>query len=128
MAHYTILMIGTTDNLCRIYADCQDSSSETTAEMTFGYDSCIPIDIISGKIYFYLDEEDACMFKKDSEVFNKYVCNGIFNDVWDIRNNDCDNLIYNCDNPDPKRPKEVIIDYLRNLPDDTTFFYCDAHL
>lgn len=126
MAHYTVLMIGTTDNLYQIYADCQDSSSETAAEMTFGYDYCVPMDIISGKSSFDLDTEDICIFKKDSEVFNKYVCDGIFNDVWDIRNNNCDILIYNCDNP--KKPKEVIIDYLKALPDDTTLFYCDAHL
>lgn len=42
MAHYRVLMIGTEANLMQIYADCQDSSSESKAEMAFAYDYLVP--------------------------------------------------------------------------------------
>lgn len=119
-------MIGSIDNLDQIYSDCQDSSSESEAEMTFGYDYCGPYDMIKHEDARW-DKEEECMFKKDSEEFKKYVLNGIFTDVWDIRNNDCDNLIYNYD-ARPRPDKAKTIEFLKSLPDDTTFFYCDAHL
>lgn len=126
MSHYKVLMIGTIDNLDQIYADCQDSSSESKAEMTFGYDYCNPYDMIKQETPRW-DNEESCMFKKDSKEFKEFVLNGIFTDVWDIRGSDCDHLIYNYDMR-PRPDKEKTIEFFKSLPDNTNFFYCDAHL
>ncbi len=126
MTHYRILMIGKIENLDQIYADCQDSSSETAAEMTFGYDYCNPYNIKENKHAYFIGEEAACVFGKESEIFKEYVLEGCFYDIWDIRGNDCDHLIFNGDNP--RQSFDEVIEFLKSLSDDTTFFYCDAHL
>lgn len=38
MAHYRILMVGSPDDVQRIYDTLSDSSSESAAEMAFGFD------------------------------------------------------------------------------------------
>lgn len=129
MSHCLILMIGKIENLDKIYADCQDSSSETDAEMTFGYDYCSPYNILSNKSAITIENEDKCMFTKNSKIFTDYVLNGYFYDVWDIRKNDCDHLIFNgCIRKNREEALENTYTFLKNLPDDTTFFYCEARL
>lgn len=92
--------------------------------MTFGYDYCSPYNMLTHKSARTMDEETECIFTKDSEVWKEYVLEGIFYDVWDIRENDCNHLIHN----DGINKKEKTIEYLKSLPNDSTFFYCDAHL
>lgn len=129
MAHVRILFVGTIDNLYKIFADCPDSSSESAAEMAFGAD--------------YIDERGygGEFTKSNTEYYNKII-NGNFYYCFDIRNPQWYGD-YDCVNKLPYRPEDMINfkereanhDYNRNLciesikllPDDTVFFFADSH-
>lgn len=129
MSHCRVLFIGTISNLDKIYADCPDSSSESEAEMAFGYDYLteIPKDIFLGKKdihgYFFHDAE-ACEFtKKDIDLYNKIVIGKLYNDCFDIRDNTSNHrLDWELDT------EEEIEEFFKNLPEDTHFFVCSGHL
>lgn len=42
MAHCRLLFVGTKDNMEAIFENCSDSSSESSADMTFGCDYITP--------------------------------------------------------------------------------------
>ena len=56
MAHIKVIMIGTRDNLQKIYDSVGDSSAETSAELAFGYD--------------YLDDNVDFYSFRESRAFN----------------------------------------------------------
>ncbi len=127
MAHYRVLMIGTEANLMQIYADCQDSSSESKAEMTFAYDYLVPYkkDYLMGKdkqAYSYFFGEECEFTKRDIKLYNEIIIERSFSECFDIRNNTSDHCISeeNC--------KEGLDKFFENLPEDTHFFLCDGHL
>ena len=138
MAHLRLLFIGGRDNLDQIFANCQDSSSETAAEMTIG------ADWISD--YDWLDEEEMQKgwttdnFTKDNEELYKQVIEGHWAYCYDIRNInnygsfDC----LNCPNFEEyvsggnwreieKRNKERTIAFIKGLPADTIFHFAESH-
>lgn len=123
MAHYDVLMIGTEANLMQIYADCSDSSSETKAEMAFAYDYLCPIskNKLLGKGIKKYDSEDYEFTKEDTELYNKIVQGGMFNDCFDIRDNTSNHRIMELDGRDFDK-------FFEDLPKGTYFFLCDGHL
>lgn len=123
MAHYDVLMIGTEANLMQIYADCLDSSSETKAEMAFAYDYLCPIskNKLLGKGIKKYDSEDYEFTKEDTELYNKIVQGGMFNDCFDIRDNTFNHRIMELDGRDFDK-------FFEDLSKDTHFFLCDGYL
>lgn len=123
MAHYNVLMIGTEANLMQIYADCSDSSSETKAEMAFAYDYLCPIskNRLLGKGIKKYDSEDYEFTKEDTELYNKIVQGGMFNDCFDIRDNTSNHRIMELNGRDFDK-------FFEDLSKATHFFLCDGHL
>lgn len=123
MSHCSVLMVGTEANLTLIYAGCPDSSSDTLAEMAFAYDYLCPISknkLLSKGIKKY-DSEDYEFTKEDTELYNKIVQGGMFNDCFDIRDNTPNHRIMELDGRDFDK-------FFEDLPKDTHFFLCDGHL
>lgn len=117
MAHYSVLVIGTTQDLQNIYDDCPDSSSESDAEMAFGYDYLVP----------HKEYEEGHLITKGGDVYKDKILNRQYCDCLDCR----DRKLYTCiDSIDYEHRKSLqeMRDFFESLPEGTTFFYCDAHL
>lgn len=126
MSHIKVLMIGNPDNLYHIYAECPDSSSESAAEMAFGYDSLSPYDIVNHKDCYFIGEDRNAVFTKKDTPYKEYVHGGMFYDAWDIRDDTTDHLLFSHGRGDTDF--DTFIFSLDALPEDTEFFFCDAHL
>ena len=120
MAHYRLLFVGTLDNLQRIYNQCDDSSSESKAELAFGYD--------------YIVEEEIQFTKKDKELY-KRILDCKWHDCLDVRDPDNYGDFAWVNMPEEMKEVKSNIDYqqvvlnaIRELPDDMVFFFADAHL
>ena len=137
MAHYRVLMVGSHDDIQRIYDTLPDSSSESAAEMAFGFD-WIDIDnsnppmssepftkankelwqeVLDGKFYYCLDARNV----------EKYGSFGWVNipdqmEEWPF------GLPYEEDRARHQRNKERVIEVLKSLPDSQVFIFCDSHL
>ena len=130
MAHYKVIMIGTRDNLQKIYDNIGDSSSESKAELAFGYD--------------YLDDNvdfrmHACDYnsiplkwtKKDIEY--QYLLDEIkdYDEVIDIIDIRCApdfiNVGFDYINKRDKTADEIL-EWFDNQPSNMEFFVCDGHL
>ena len=130
MAHYRVIMIGTRDNLQKIYDNVGDSSSESEAELAFGYD------YLDDNVDFHMQVCDYNSIplkwtKKDIEY--KILLNEIKDcdevlDIIDIRcAPDFINVNFDCINKKNKT-KEEILEWFDNQPFDMEFFVCDGHL
>ena len=130
MAHYKVIMIGTRDNLQKIYDNTDDSQSESKAELAFGYD------YLDDNVDFHMQNCDYNSIplkwtKQDIEY--KYLLNEIKDsikcpDIIDIRcAPDFINVEFDYIN---KRDKTVdeILEWFDNQPSDMEFFVCDGHL
>ena len=138
MAHYRVLMVGSKDDVQRIYDTLPDSSSESAAEMAFGFDW---IDIDNSP-YWPMSTEP---FTKENKEVWQEVLDGDFYYCLDARNvnNYGDfgwinisgqmeeipvGLSYAEENVRHQRNKEKIIEILKSLPNNQTFIFCDSHL
>lgn len=123
MAHNRLLFVGSISNLDKIYADCPDSSSESAAEMAFGAD--------------WISEEEE--FTKDHKEYFGQILNKIWIYCFDIRDTKrfgdyccVNNLPWEKEEgPNPfeieNRNKDLCIESIKQLPDDTVFFFADSH-
>lgn len=129
MSHYRVLFIGTIENLNQIFADCSDSSSESSAEMAFAYDSLTVYtkNELLGKEPYHKSlypNEDECEFTKaDTELYDKIVLKKQYHDCFDIRDNTSDHAL----EWELKTEKEIE-SFFENLSNNTHFFVCDGHL
>lgn len=138
MAHCRLLFVGGRANLDQIFANCQDSSSDTAAEMTIGADWVADYD--------QDDEEERkrgwttdIFTKKDKKLYQE-VLDGKWYDCYDIRDVehygsfDC----LNCPDFEPytdgsnwsekeERNRTRVIEAIKRLPDDTLFHFADSH-
>lgn len=148
MAHCCLLFVGCRANLNQIFANAPDSSSESAAEMTIGADWIADYD--------WIDEEEKKRgwttdnFTKENKELYQDVITGNWYDCYDIRDIyhygsfDCLNCPdfepYDGDNNDEgikycdkdwgekeKRNKARAIEALKNLPNDTIFFFAESH-
>ncbi len=122
MAHLRLLFVGPINNLDKIYADCPDSSSESAAEMAFGAD--------------WIDEDTEGEFTKNDIKFNQ-ILNKDWTYCFDIRNPNrygdyccVNNLPWEkglYDRETEERNKDLCIESIKQLPEDTIFFFADSH-
>lgn len=123
MAHNRLLFVGSISNLDKIYADCPDSSSESAAEMAFG------ADWISEEEEFTKDHKEYfgqilnkrwiyCFDIRDTKRFGDYCC--VNNLPWEKEEGPNSFEIEN-------RNKDLCIESIKQLPDDTVFFFADSH-
>ena len=132
MSHIKVVMIGTRDNLQKIYDSVGDSSAETSAELAFGYD------YLDNNVDFYSFRESRAFnsvelkwTKNDAEY--QHLLDEIKDpircpDIIDIRcAPDFINVEFDYIN---KRDKTVdeILEWFDNRPSDMEFFVCDGHL
>lgn len=128
MSHIRILLVGPKRNLDQIYDDCPDSSSESCAEMAFGYDSLSTDHYWASEEFTRANEELynqiiegrwwECLDIRDTAYYGDYACiNGVEYETgqW----NDRDIRLRNQKN---------VIEHIKHLPSDTIFFFADAHL
>ena len=138
MAHCRLLFVGGRANLDQIFANCQDSSSETAAEMTIGADWVAdydPDDEEERKRGWTTDN----FTKKDKKLYQE-VLDGKWYDCYDIRDveryGSFDSL--NCPDFEPyadgsnwaekeERNRARVIEAIKRLPDDTLFHFADSH-
>lgn len=127
MVHCRVLFVGTINNLDQIYANCPDSSSESEAELAFGYDYLeeYPKKVLLGESYnnssISNNPNDYEFTKKDLELYDKYIIKRQYYDCFDIRDNTPNHYINALNKAD-------IDVFFSTLPDDTHFFLCDGHL
>lgn len=123
MAHNRLLFVGSISNLDKIYADCPDSSSETAAEIAFG------ADWISEEEEFTKDHKEYfsqilnkrwtyCFDIRDTKRFGDYCC--VNNLPWEKEEGPNSLEIEN-------RNKDLCVESIKQLPDDTVFFFADSH-
>lgn len=123
MAHNRLLFVGSISNLDKIYADCPDSSSESAAEIAFG------ADWISEEEEFTKDHKEYfgqilnkrwvyCFDIRDTKRFGDYCC--VNNLPWEKEEGPNSFEIEN-------RNKDLCIESIKQLPDDTVFFFADSH-
>ena len=137
MAHCRLLFVGGMENLDKIFENCPDSSSESTAEITIGADWIAD--------YRWLSEEERKkgwttnnFTKADIELYQQVV-EGLWYECFDIRNpkhygnfaclNCSDYETYNSADWREReiRNKKKTIEAIKNLPDDTLFHFADSH-
>jgi len=138
MAHYRVLMVGSQEDVWNIYNTLPDSSSESAAEMAFGFD-WIDIDnspnwpnstepftkankelwqqVLEGKFYYCLDARNV----------EKYGSFGWVNIPEQMEERPI-GLLYEEDRARHQRNKERVIEVLKTLPNDQVFIFCDGHL
>lgn len=120
MARCRLLFVGTKPNMEVIFENCPDSSSESCAEMAF---SC---DWIDDDIWY--NEE----FTKQDEHYQD-VINGKWVYCYDIRDVNhfadyaCLNKLGHFDYNQDEEYKTKVIEHIKTLPDDTTFFFQVGH-
>lgn len=132
MAHYKVIMIGTRDNLQKIYDSVGYSSTETSAELAFGYDYLDDnVDFYSFRKSRAFNSVELKWTKKDAEY--KHLLDEIKDpircpDIIDIRcAPDFINIQFDRINKKNKT-KEEILEWFDNQPSDMEFFVCDGHL
>lgn len=138
MAHYRVLMVGSQEDVQRIYDTLPDSSSESAAEMAFGFD-WIDIDnspnwprstepftkenkelwqeVLDGKFYYCLDARNV----------EKYGSFGWIN-IPDQMEELPTGLSCGEEKARRLRNKNHIIEALKTLPNNQVFIFCDSHL
>ena len=141
MAHCCLLFVGTFDNLQDIYDDCPDSSSESAAEMTIGADWINEFDDCRGSGEFtkftketkgklHLNYEDvingnwyACYDIRDRHNYGDFGWVNIPEKMIDLsksgKNMSWDEI--------EEHNNKQICEALKELPDDTVFFFADSH-
>lgn len=136
MAHCCLLFVGSQDNLQKIFDNAPDSSSESAAEMTIGADWIDWCDEYWGSGEFTKHTKET---GGKAHLNYKDVISGFWVDCYDIRNPerygsfDC----INCPDFEPynghydeereKRNKKRAIEAIKELPDETVFFFADSH-
>lgn len=138
MAHLRLLFVGGRDNLDQIFANCQDSSSETAEEMTIGADWISDYDWLSEKERQTGWTTDN--FTKDNKELYNQIMEGEWTYCFDIRNVehygsfDCLNCPDYEECSDGKcwseieiRNKQRTIEAIKKLPNDTLFHFADSH-
>lgn len=137
MAHCLLLFVGTQDNLQQIFNNTLDSSSESAAEMAIGADWVDWDDEYfgSGEFTKFTTETKGHLHLNYEDVIK-----GIWVSCYDIRNPnhygsfDC----LNCPDFEPytantqcqereQRNKTRAIEKIKQLPDNTIFFFADSH-
>lgn len=133
MAHLRLLFVGTMDNLEQIYANCDDSSSKTKAELAFD------ADYISTYCEGYKNDPwSTPEFTKDNKELYREVVEGQWFYCFDIRDtknygdfgwvNGLPMEAEDCyDREKEKRNHQRVCDALKELPDGTVFFFADSH-
>ena len=127
MAHCRVLFVGTINNLDQIYANCSDSSSESKAELAFGYDYLkeyskkVLLGELNNNSSISYNPNDYEFTKKDLELYDKYIIKRQYDDCFDIRDNTSNHYINALNKAD-------IDVFFSTLPDDAHFFLCDGHL
>ena len=152
MSHILVSMIGTHEDLDYIY-ETTDSSSETSAEQAFGYDY-----LSENEVPYYPDKEEIksrndiywdgskakykasnknVIFWKEAGGFPLFtrkdeaaweLLNRVTTEILDLRFRDnWINVEWDYKNKRRKTEQEIH-DYIKNLPEDITFFFGDAHL
>lgn len=137
MAHYRVLMVGSHEDVWNIYNTLPDSSSESAAEMAFGFD-WIDIDnynpptssepftkedkelwqqVLEGKFYYCLDARNV-------EKYGSFGWVNIPEQMEEIPFG----LPYEEDRARHQRNKKKIIEVLKSLSDNQVFIFCDSHL
>lgn len=139
MAHCLLLFVGTHQNLQDIYDGCPDSSSESAAEMAFGADYIDEFDKSWGSGEFTKDTKET---KGTCHLNYSDVVSGNWYDCYDIRDpnhygdfgwiNIPEQMEEMVDDAFDwrgriKRNNAKVIEALKNLPDDTVFFFADSH-
>ena len=132
MSHVKVVMIGTRDNLQKIYDSVGDSSAETSAELAFGYD------YLDNNVDFYAFRESRAFnsvelkwTKNDAEY--QHLLDEIKGpircpDIIDIRcAPDFINVEFDYINKRDKTADEIL-EWFDNQPSDMEFFVCDGHL
>ena len=137
MAHCRLLFVGGRANLDKIYDDCDDSSSESKAEIAFGSDWIEDYDWLTNK------EKERGRTTDNFTKGNKELYQQILNDIWvycyDIRDtknygdfgwvNIPEQMEENphWDRDIEKRNHQRIIEAIKQLPDNTLFHFADSH-
>lgn len=135
MAHCRLLFVGGRANLDKIYDDCDDSSSESKAEIAFGADWIADYDWVSEKER----KRTTDNFTKDNKELYQQILDGYWVYCFDIRDTKNygdfgwvnipeqmeENPRYDFDIV--RRNKERIIEAIKKLPDDTLFHFADSH-
>lgn len=138
MAHYRVLVVGSIDDIQNIYDTLPDSSSESAAELAFGFD------------YLDIDNSDTIVssepFTKENEDLYKQVLNGLFYYCIDARRIDAYGDYGYVNIKDQmeeeyergvsmeeernrhERNKAKIIEHIKTLPNNQVFIFCDSHL
>lgn len=134
MAHCRLLFVGGRNNLQKIYDDCDDSSSETKAEIAFGADSIDDYD--------WCDKRTTCTtdnFTKENKTLYQEILDGRWVYCFDIRDPKNygdfgwvnipeqmeENAMYDRDKE--RRNRQRIIEAIKQLPDDTLFHFANSH-
>lgn len=128
MAHCRLLFVGTKKNLRQIYADCGDSSSESSAEMAFG------ADWISDSEWSDNPRNTDEFTKEDKELYQQ-ILDGLFVYCFDIRDtkrygdysyiNGFGERMYNEETHEEDNLR--VVEHIKGLPSDTIFFFADSH-
>ena len=138
MAHYRVLVVGSIDDIQNIYNTLPDSSSESAAELAFGFD------------YLDIDNSDKILssepFTKENGDLYKQVLDGNFYYCIDARRINAYgdygyvNIKYQMEEEYErgismkeeynrhKRNKAKIIEHIKTLPNNQVFIFCDGHL
>ena len=137
MAHCLLLFVGTHKNLQEIFDNCPDSSSESAAEMAMGADWINENDEYKGSGEFTKFTKET---KGKWHLNYEDVINGNWYACFDIRNIhhygdfgwiNMPKQMKKCEgkdwNENEKYNKSLICKALKELPDDTVFFFADSH-
>lgn len=137
MAYCRLLFVGGRANLNKIYDDCDDSSSESKAEIAFGADWIEDYDWLTNKEKERGRTTDN--FTKDNKALYQQILDGYWVYCFDIRDTKKygdfgwvnipeqmeENAMYDRDKE--SRNMQRIIEAIKQLPDDTIFHFADSH-
>lgn len=134
MSHILVTCVGTPEDLEWIYENCtSDSSSESREEQAFGYDYMWYYDYNSEKILrdnLSIDNYSSIVHHTGDSFYKEHILSGEFDaeNVLDLRQREdwyCP--IFNTKTK-KNRTKEELIKWFKKLPEETPFFFCDAHV
>ena len=136
MAHLRLLFVGGRDNLQKIYDDCDDSSSETKAEIAFGADWISDYDWLSNKDKGVTTDD----FTKNNKALYQQILDYQWAYCYDIRNPkkygdfaclNCPDFEDYSDGKDYEKVKQRndqrTLEIIKQLPNDTLFHFADSH-
>lgn len=135
MAHLRLLFVGGRDNLQKIYDNCDDSSSETKAEIAFGADWISDYDWSNKDNEITTDD-----FTKSNKALYQQILDYQWVYCYDIRNPkeygdfaclNCSDFEDYSDDKDYEKVKQRndqrALEIIKQLPDDTLFHFADSH-